>query len=124
MAHVAVECPVSGNSGKFQIPGLAYANNFSHFSAPLMFRPPATVGAGNLELHTMQMHRVIPHRQGAYANPYALSGPSHHGISIGKDSAVHAPQSKLRHHAAVRSVSAGVDAPVVQHDRIIPIHRW
>jgi hypothetical protein len=89
--------------------------------APAILRPAPAVAAGDVELHAVQVDRVVPHRQVAHADAHALTGARHERLDRGKHLAVEGPQIEILHHRRVGAVGARVQRPVVQQEAVVAV---
>src|SRR5690349_6678359 len=97
MAHVTMQRPIAGYRDELDIARLSDGDDFSHFTAPLLSRPPSAVRAGHEVLHSMQVDGVVPHREIANSNADALAGACDDGFDRREDFAIEGPQIEVLH---------------------------
>ena len=98
MALVAVERPVAFLVGqKLDLPHLTDSDILGDFVLSCRCWRRSTIGAGHQKLVTMQMDRMIRHREVTDTNTDAIHMADHQRIDARKDPAVPRPDVEIEH---------------------------
>ena len=123
MGHVAMHRPITGLIGnKFESARLADGNQHCCFHLLRRLRNLAAVGFGYSELISVQVNRMMFHyRDAGDANANAIAQLCHHRFRRRENFRVKSEDVEVCHLVRIRSRCAGVESPLAEHEREIPV---
>src|SRR5690606_1626763 len=122
VGHVAVQGAVARHGLELDVAHLADTDDLGDFAPPLRLRPAASITAGDLELHAVQVDGVVPHAQVADAQAHPFAAARHDRLDGGEDLGIEGPQVEILHHRRVRPTRARVQGEVVQQEGEFAVH--
>src|SRR6266545_3559669 len=78
-------------------------------------RYPAAVSAAHRKMVTMEMNRMVGHREISHPNPHVIAEAHRHGVDAGKYAAVPGPHVEVGHFIDLRQICARIDE-IARHD--------